>query len=646
MTPRKRKKNNKELKTGTIVKKIRHFGFIRVDGQENAPSAKGDVFVSQRNMKGAMLGDRVSFKLSVGRSGDVEAIVNKVIKRAAGDFVGLVYKNKNMDYAMSIDPDSNDAVLINRRDAADLVEGDLVALRIEDYGTAKLVPYGKLCKYFGHVESMRALSQAIMYDSQIMLDFPDFVREEADSFQETISQEEMDRRKDFRQLFTVTIDGRDAKDFDDAISLEEVEGGFKLYVHIADVADFVRPGSQLDKEAIKRGNSVYVPGMVAPMLPERLSNDLCSLKPGQDRLCLSCVIKLDFKGNVTHTDLYESVIRSDHRLAYEDVDIWLAKSQDARPETSWGDLIQGLESLSKLLEEDLIEGGHLDFEMSEYAFELDGHGEPISVGAKYQGPSAGIIEQCMIIANRCVAEKYFRIGLPLIYRVHERPTIEKRGKLDTFLEKRGIGATGKSYKDIIRAIKGHPLESTLMMMVLRSMEKARYDRKALGHFGLSIKDYCHFTAPIRRYSDLYVHRTIKSYLVNNGKPSRTKSLEVDKKALDDICNACNSNEIKALNVERRVESCMIAKIYQSRIGDKFRSRISSIARNAFFISLDNGVEGRVGNYLEDRDDFIVMDDDIIHDYETGRKYSFGDEIKVELIDTDVLLGWLDFIISD
>lgn len=331
---RKKRKNNK-IENGIIVKKLRDFGFIQSD--QGDPS-QGDFFVSDKNMKGAMLGDRVSFKLSAGRRGNLEAKVVKILKRSPGDFVGMVHKDRNLDYAMSINPDSNDAVLINKEGRGDLSLGDLVALKIEDYGSAKLLPYGRISKHFGHIESMRALSEAILYDEQIYLDFPADVEAEAEKIDGRVRKSDIDKRKDLRKLLTVTIDGRDAKDFDDAISFEKLERGYRLYVHIADVAHFVRKDSKLDREALRRGNSVYVPGMVSPMLPEQLSNQACSLKPNEDRLCLSCAIDLDFKGNIKHTELYESVVRSDYRLCYEDVDEWLGQDKKKRKQVGWGRL--------------------------------------------------------------------------------------------------------------------------------------------------------------------------------------------------------------------------------------------------------------------------------------------------------------------
>lgn len=292
-----------------------------------------------------------------------------------------------------------------------------------------------------------------------------------------------------------------------------------------------------------------------------------------------------------------------------------------------------------------MEGGHLDFDMSEYDFELDDHGEPVGVGAIYQGPSAGIIEQCMILANRCIAEKFSRIGLNIIYRVHEKPAPDKKAKLDSFLESRGIPSAGKTYMDIVNALKGHPLEETLMMMVLRSMEKARYDTEPLGHFGLSIKDYCHFTAPIRRYSDLFLHRILKAYLKNKSIRLELEKSANKQKEIKEVCRACNLNESRSLNIERRIESCMIAKIYDSRIGEEFDGLVSSITSKSFFVRLENGVEGKVGNLDQDREDFEVKDGELIYDHETGREYVFGDRIRVKLQDSNILLGWLDFSIS-
>lgn len=639
---RKRKKVNNKAYVGTIIKKARRFGFIK---PENEDSKYGDFFVSEKNMKGAMVGDKVRFKFSVGRRGDVEARVIEVLQRRPGDFVGLVKKDKNFVYAVSINANSNDAVLIDKASAPNLALDDLVAVKIVDYGSVKLIPYGRVTRIFGHIESMQALSEAIMYDSQIYPDFPDKVEKEVEGIREEITSKHLETREDLRDLFTVTIDGSDAKDFDDAISLEKHETGYRLYVHIADVSHFVREGSELDKEALRRGNSVYVPGIVSPMLPEKLSNDLCSLRPGEDRLCMTCAIDLDCKGNCTAAEVYESVIKSDYRLTYEEVDSWLKQDRQDRGVVPWGDLIINLENLSDTLEDNLIEGGHLDFDMSEYDFELDSNGEPIAVHSKHQGRSAGIIEQCMILANRCVAEKFRSIGLPIIYRVHDKPNLEKKTKLDAFLEARGIASAGKTYLDIIESIKGHPLEDSLMMMVLRSMEKARYDVEPLGHFGLSIIDYCHFTAPIRRYSDLFVHRMIKAYLKNKNIRREIEKSKTKQENIKEICNSCNANEVKALKVERRIESCMVAKLYSKHIGEVFDAKISSITSTSFFIRLDNGVEGKVGNFFEDREDFIITDEYIIHDYETGRDYDLGDDIKVELIDTDILLGWLDFSIS-
>jgi ribonuclease R len=469
---------------------------------------------------------------------------------------------------------------------------------------------------------------------------------EAARVPDSVSETEMKDRTDFRDQAAITIDGADAKDLDDAVFLEKTGDGWRLYVHIADVSHYVRRGRAMDKEALARGTSAYLTGRVIPMLPQKLSNGICSLNAGEDRLAVSCVMDIDRRGWVISYEVMESVINVRRRVTYEEADAFLAGDVSG--------LLRDMEEVSELLRYNRVKRGAIELSSSECAITLDGKGRPIDIKRVRPGPAAGIIEEFMIACNEAVAQRLKKAGAALIYRTHEPPERERVDRLFAAAGRMGLRINRKGHKkhkerrkdyisskdirDLLALAEGTPYEEILDRLALASMKQARYTADNHGHFGLASRCYCHFTAPIRRYPDIWNHRALKDLI--KGAPLKTEHY----KHIVSVCERLSLAERRAADTEREVESMKKAEYMRDKLGEAFAGRISGVKRWGMYVELENTVEGLVGLYNMD-DDYYIADEEngLVYGERRRKIYRLGDKITVRAVAADAELRRLDFI---
>ena len=487
-------------------------------------------------------------------------------------------------------------------------------------------------------------------------DFPKEVYDYIENIESEISSDEICGREDLRNIKTVTIDGEDAKDLDDAVSIEVLENGnYKLGVHIADVSHYVKENSPLDKEAYKRGTSVYLVDRVIPMIPHKLSNGICSLNPDEDRLTLSCIMEIDRKGNVVDHRIVESVIHSDRRMTYTAVNK-IIEEKDEATRQEYSDFVEffdDMENLRKILSAKRKKRGSVNFDFPEAKIILDEEGTPIDIKPYERNSATNLIEEFMLVCNETVAEDFFWQQVPFIFRNHETPDDEKIQKLEEFLRNFGYRLKGtgkdelhpKSIQQIISDVEGKPEEHIISRVVLRSMKQARYMAENMGHFGLAAKYYCHFTSPIRRYPDLEIHRIIKECIRNNGlSPKREKSLN---KKMPEIAKQCSVRERVAEEAERETDKLKMVQFMEDKIGQIYEGVISGVTSWGIYVELPNTVEGMVSvNYIDD--DFYIFDDRNMRlvGERTQKTYSLGQKVFVQVFKVDRELRNIDFIFVD
>lgn len=479
--------------------------------------------------------------------------------------------------------------------------------------------------------------------------FPEEVLQEANSFSDEVLEKDLKDRTDFSNLLTVTIDGEDAKDFDDAISIEKKEDYYRLYVHIADVSHYVKSGSALDREALSRGNSVYLLDRVIPMLPEKLSNGLSSLNPGKIRLTQSVQMDIDLDGNVLKYDFFESFIKSDYRLVYNDVSDYLENGKDVYKDNKLKEMLNFSNELYKILREKRIKNGALNFVSNEAKFTFDKEGRVIDVFRDIDRTANRIIEEFMIVTNITVAEHFGNMEIPFIYRIHDKPSDEKLYEIKPIFYSLGYQIKGnnlysKDFQKILEASEGKPEEMIVSTLLLRSMAKARYENQRASHFGLALEYYTHFTSPIRRYADLYIHRIFKSFVKNrlyfDGIDNKLKSIEK-------ICDHISFTERRADEAEREVEKLLKVILMEGKIGEVFEGVISSTTSFGLFVELENTVEGLI-SFNSMTDDFYIFDENqfLVYGQKNRKIYKIGQRVKVRLVNTNLNRREIDFEIVD
>lgn len=631
---------------GELHVKTQGYGFlITEEGEE-------DVFISQKNMGTALNKDTVRVQLfaqSRGRSR--EGRVVEVLKRARQNIVGTYKKTKRYGFVIPDDLKITKDIFVHESDSANAKDGQKVVAKIVEWPDERANPEGEITEVLGYPDDPGVDVISVVKAFDLPTDFPKHVLKEAERIPTDIPAKEARRRLDLRDTICITIDPEDAKDFDDAVSIRKLKNGnLELGVHIADVSHYVREKDTIDKEALTRGTSIYLVDRVIPMLPEKLSNEICSLRPDEDRLTLSCIMEVTPKGHVTHHKIRESIIRSKRRFSYEQVqDIIRGKSKDPFSED-----IRLMHELSQSLIKRRQKLGSLDFDLPEVKVELDDNGTPIAIKKRERFDSHRLVEEFMLLANETVT-RHVAVEMagrgrvpPFIYRIHEEPAQEKMDDFRKFVKVLGFNldpnkkVTAKLLGDFLKDIAGKPEEALIEDLMLRSLMKAKYSTQNLGHFGLAFKYYTHFTSPIRRYPDLAVHRLLKEYQ-NGFDFEQAKQKE---QRLEKIANTASEREVVALEAERESIKMKQVEYMQRHLGDEFDGIISGVVPFGIFVEItDLLVEGLV--HISDlEDDYYIHDD---KNYQLigqskNRAYRLGDKVRVKVVRVDEDERIVDFVL--
>lgn len=652
----KKDKNKKEQPEGiqaegTFIGHPKGFGFVEIEGQDE------DIFIPESDTGTAMHQDKVRIIIRDDKKEGKrqEGVVVKVLERGMPEIVGTYQLNRDFGFVISDNPKFSKDIFIPRKEAAGIKNGDKVIAVITDYGSGNKNPEGKIKENLGNIRTPGTDILAIVKSFGIPSEFPEKVMKQAQRVPDHVLDADRDGRLDLRHLQTVTIDGEDAKDLDDAISLTKEGAIYHLGVHIADVSNYVQYNSALDREALKRGTSVYLADRVVPMLPERLSNGICSLNQGEDRLALSCLMDINEKGKVVSHQIAETVINVNERMCYTDVKNVL-EDTDEEAKKRYDALIPMffmMKELSGILRNSRHHRGSIDFDFPESKIILNAAGKAIDVKPYEANVATKIIEDFMLMANETVAQEYCTEEIPFVYRTHDNPDPEKVESLLTLLHNQGVKIqkakeeiTPKEIQQIIESIEGLPNEAMISRLVLRSMKQAKYTTECSGHFGLAAKYYCHFTSPIRRYPDLQIHRIIKDNL--RGRLMREGRTEHYAEILDEVARQSSVCERRADEAERESDKLKKAEYMSYHLGEEFEGIISGVTGWGLYVELPNTVEGLVHvNTL--RDDYYVFDQE---SYElcgemTKKVYKLGDKVRVRVADADKMLKTVDFeLVSD
>lgn len=618
--------------TGTLQVHQKGFGFVIRDDENEK-----DIFIPKNFMGDALNGDRVSVEiLREDRGGrKCEGRIIEVIERKNTVFVGFYEDSKNFGFVVPDDKRMIKDIFISKKDKNGATTGDIVKVEITKWPTENRKPEGKVVEIIGKKGDIGVDILTIIKKYGIPEEFPEKVLDFAESIEEEIPQWEIDKRTDLRELRMVTIDGEDAKDLDDAVSIERLDNGlYRLGVHIADVSHYVRENNPLDKEALKRGTSVYLVDRVIPMLPKKLSNGICSLNPKVDRLALTCLMTINKSGNVIDHEIHESVIRTNERMTYTNVSKILVE-QDEELLKRYDYLIddfKAMEELCKILNKKRMDRGAIDFDFAESKIILDENGKPIDIKPYERGIANRIIEEFMLICNETIAEHFHWLNIPFVYRIHEEPDMEKLEKFKEFIYnlgykvKWGQEIRPKNLAEVIDMVKGKEEETVVSTLLLRSMMQARYSPHNDGHFGLAAEYYSHFTSPIRRYPDLQIHRIIKEQINGKIDNKREKALAT---IVDTASKQASDMERVAQEAEREVDDLKKAEYMEDRIGEIFDGIISSVTSFGVFVELPNTVEGLV-HITELRDDYYIYDEARLSlvGERTKKIYKLGDKVKV------------------
>ena len=634
--------------TGVFTAHPKGFGFVSVDGMEE------DVFIPEDQVHGAMHQDTVQITVKPGQSGKRrEGAVNRIVKRGTDRIVGLYQESRNFGFVIPDNERYTRDIFVPKEDSGGAVNGHKVVVELVSYGTDRKSPEGKVVEILGHISDPGTDILSIVKGYDLPVEFPEKVMRQAERVPDRISEADMQGRTDLRDVQMVTIDGEDAKDLDDAVSLEMNGGQYILGVHIADVANYVQEGSALDREAFERGTSVYLVDRVIPMLPRRLSNGICSLNEGQERLALSCIMTIDQKGKVLDHVIAETVIRVDRRMTYTSVKKIL-EEQDAEESARYEELVpmfQRMQELAGLLRARRRARGSIDFDFPETKVILDEKGEPVEIRPYDRNTATKIIEDFMLIANETVAEDYFWQELPFVYRTHENPDPDRMKKLSTFINNFGYSIRfredevhPKELQKLLERLEGTPEETLISRLTLRSMKQAKYTTECTGHFGLAARYYCHFTSPIRRYPDLQIHRIIKDSL--RGRMNQEK-IEHYRKILDEVAKQSSERERRADEAERETIRLKKAEYMSRHLWEEYEGVISGVTGWGLYVELPNTVEGLVhvaslqGDYFEYNENAYEM-----VGQRTGKTYRLGQTVRVQVVKADRTTRTVDFELAE
>jgi ribonuclease R len=637
-----------DLRRGTYKGTKSRFGFLVSNKQDFE-----DVFIDGDSRKGAFNGDEVLVKITKPAKGNnkAEGLVVRIIKRAKQDLVGLFVSNGSFGFVIVDDKKFDMDIFIPKNYFSGAKNNDKVVCRVTEWSTEEdKKPEGKIIEVLGQKGDRYVEIDSIVRAHGLVEGFNPKVTNQVDNIPDHVLDEEIGGREDLRDQLIYTIDGDDSKDFDDAICVDLLDNGnYRLGVHIADVTHYVTENSPLDREALKRATSVYLVDKVIPMLPKKLSNGICSLNPMVDRLSLSCIMEVEPKnGKVVKYDIAKSVIRSKARLTYHEVSEIL-ENNDPDLTAKYADFLESFKNagdLAEILRKRRFKRGAIDFDFPESKIQLDSQGIPINIVPYERRTSNKLIEEFMLLANETIAEHYYWLKYPFVYRIHEEPDLEKILTLRNFVQARGYSMRiGRSevrpsdLQDVLNKIEDKETKQAIGTIMLRSLKQAKYAPSCEGHFGLAAKYYCHFTSPIRRYPDLQIHRIIKENLDGRFNDKRRAHYEA---ILESVANQSSIQERKAVDAERDVDDYYKAVYMEDKIGQKFEGHISSITSFGIFVELDNGIEGLIRlSTLKDMYEYIESAS-ILVGQRTGRTFMLGQKVEVELVKVNVDAREIDF----
>lgn len=630
---------------GTFISHQKGFGFVTIEGEEE------DVFIPENDTNGAFHLDKVQIAITAEKSNGRrrEGKVLRVIEHGIVDIVGTFQKSKNYGFVIPDNGKIAEDLFIAHGKEMGAMDGHKVVAHIDVYPTKGKNPEGHITEIIGHPNDPGTDILSIVKAYDIPMEFPKEEMQFLNNIPDEVDENDKAGRMDIRDWQTVTIDGEDAKDLDDAITITKEGNHYRLGVHIADVSHYVRENNPLDKEALVRGTSVYLVDRVIPMLPHKLSNGICSLNQGVDRLALSCIMEIDEKGNVIGHKIAETLINVDRRMSYTNVKKILLKEDEAVLE-EYKDFIPMftlMDELARLLREKRRKRGSIDFDFPESKILLDDRGWPVEIKPYERNVATRIIEDFMLIANETVAEDFFWQELPFVYRTHENPDPEKITKLGTFINNFGyaihVGGDDihpKELQKLLDRIAGSDEEAMISRLTLRSMKRAQYTTECTGHFGLAAKYYCHFTSPIRRYPDLQIHRIIKENLRGGISEKRIKHYD---SILTDVAKHSSTTERRADEAEREVEKLKKTQFMEKHIGEEFAGVISGMSAVGIYVELPNTVEGMI-RVSDIAGDYYIYDEnhyEMIGEH-TKRTFRLGQKVKVRVARADVFMKLIDF----
>lgn len=635
----------KKILTGTFSGSSRGFGFVVLEGGQQ------DIYIPADQTGDAMHGDKVQITAEPARAGRrPEGTVIRVLERANETLVGYYQKNKHFGFVIPDNQKIATDIFIPEGEDMGAVTGHKVVVRLTSFGGTRKKPEGRVTEIIGHVNDPGTDILSIVKAYGLPEEYPPEVMEQVSRIPDEVTAEEMQGRKDIRSWQTVTIDGEDAKDLDDAITISREAYGYRLGVHIADVSHYVTENSPLDQEALRRGTSVYLVDRVIPMLPHKLSNGICSLNEGTDRLALSCIMDLDFQGRVLGHEVAETVIRVDRRMTYTAVNA-IVTDQDPNTMEEYRDFTEMfalMKELADILRERRYQRGSIDFDFPETKMILDEKGRPVEIRPYERNAATRIIEDFMLMANETIAEDYFWQEVPFLYRTHDTPDPEKMKRLGLFINNFGYTIRTqqgevhpKEIQKLLKKIEGSEEEALISRLTLRSMRQAKYMPVCSGHFGLAAKYYTHFTSPIRRYPDLQIHRIIKENLHGNLTEKRLSHYD---KLLTGVSIQCSATERRAEEAERETIKMKKCEYMTKRIGREYEGVISGVTNWGFYVELPNTVEGLV-HVSSLQGDYYLFDESRmeLRGEMSGRTFRLGQKLRVVVMGTDKLTRTVDFL---
>ena len=639
---------SKEEIIGTYRKNQKGFGFVKIEDQED------EIYISRENSKNALNGDTVAIKIIAEKEGDKkqEGKIVKIVRHEKDTVVGTFQKSRNFAFVVPDDKNFGTDIFISKANWGKARDKKKVLVQILKYPEKGKNAEGKVIEVLGGINEAGVDMLSLIKQYELPYKFPDEVVAEAKAYGDKIDPSDLPRRRDLRNDIIFTIDGEDAKDLDDAIHVEKLENGnYKLDVHIADVSHYVREKTELDKEAYLRGTSIYMLGRVIPMLPRELSNGICSLNAGEDRYTLSCSMEITPKAKIVSSDIYKGVIRVTERMCYTDVQKILDRSDETvlKRYEKYIPEFELMAELANIIKARRLEKGYINLDLPESKIELDQDGWAIDVHKYETHFSNEIIEQFMLTANETIAEKFYWLNVPFIYRIHEEPDIDKIKEANKFLYNMNLKIKAnkdkihsKAFAMVLDEVKGKEEERVVSNLLLRTLKLARYSDENMGHFGIASKYYCHFTSPIRRYPDLFIHRVISHYL-DCGYDVDNEFLEKYKVLANQAAINSSEREKIATKTEREADKIKKAEFMEKHIGEEYEGVVSSITSFGMFVELENTVEGLVG-FRDMGNEYFIYDQDrkILVGENSKKTFKIGDIVKIKVKDASKELRQVDF----